>query len=218
MIDQLLKWMDSSTCNLMAVDTIRRELDKAGFEELKPENRWELKPSGRYYMTKNGSAIFAFVAGTEPPSGAGFNIIASHSDSPTFKVKPNAEIYTEGIVKLNVEKYGGGILYTWFDRPLSMSGRVALRSDNPLQPEIRLVDLRKPVCTIPHLAIHFNRAVNEGNPLSVQTDMLPVLGVYSKDDYEALQKAGGVVKSLLGAELGVEPYRILDYELNLYPT
>lgn len=219
MIDQLLTWLDLSTCNLFAADTIVAELRKAGFSELDAADRWSLSPSSKYFMTRNGTAVFAFVTGTESPAEAGFNIIASHSDSPSLKIKPNAEIYCEGgLVKLNVEKYGGGILYTWFDRPLSFSGRVTLRSDNPLRPEIRLVDMRRPVCTIPHLAIHFNRAVNEGNPISVQRDMLPVAGIFSRVEIEDLKAKGGLVKSLLADELDVELGRILDYELNLYPV
>lgn len=219
MIDRLIKWMDSSTCNLLAVDTIVKELENAGFTQLNPAEAWHIEPNGKYFMTRNGTAAFALVAGSEAPCEGGFNIVASHSDSPALKIKPNAEIYCEGgLVKLNVEKYGGGILYTWFDRPLSFSGRVALRSENPLEPDIRLIDLKKQICTIPHLAIHFNRAVNEGNPISVQRDMLPVAGIFSADEIAAMKADGGLVKMLLADELGVDTKDILDYELNLYPV
>lgn len=219
MIDQLLQWMDRSTCNLLAADTIAEELKKAGFIMLDAAEQWHLQPNGKYLMTRNGSAVFAVVTGTEPPSEAGFNIIASHSDSPSLKIKPNAEMYCEGgLIKLNVEKYGGGILYTWFDRPLSFSGRVTLLSDNPLQPDTRLVDMRRPICTIPHLAIHFNRAVNEGNAISVQSDMLPVAGIFSTEEIASFKENGGLVKALLADELNVAPADILDYELNLYPV
>ncbi len=186
---------------------------------LDASERWQLLPDKKYFMTRNGSAVFAFVTGSEPPAEAGFNIIASHSDSPSLKIKPNAEIYCEGgIIKLNVEKYGGGILYTWFDRPLSFSGRVTLSGDDPLQPDTRLVDMRRPICTIPHLAIHFNRAVNEGNPISVQSDMLPVAGIFSSEEIASFKANGGLVKALLADELNVDPAHILDYELNLYPA
>lgn len=218
MIERLLKWMDRSTCNLMAADTIVKELEAAGFTRLDPTAVWKLEPCGKYFMTRNGTAVFALVAGTEAPCESGFNIVASHSDSPSLKIKPNAEIYCEGgLVKLNVEKYGGGILYTWFDRPLSVSGRVTLRTDNPLEPEIRLVDFKKAICTIPHLAIHFNRAVNEGNAISVQRDMLPVAGVFSREEIESMKASGGLVKTLLADKLDILPGDILDYELNLYP-
>lgn len=219
MIDRLLERIDRSTCNFLAVDTICRELDKAGFQRLCPCCDWKLDAGGKYYMVKNGSAVFAFVKGIAKAADAGFRIISSHSDSPCFKIKPNAEIIGEGnVVKINVEKYGGGILYTWFDRPLSISGRVMLRGKDALHPEMRLVDVKRPVATIPHLAIHFNRGVNEGNPLSVQKDMLPVIGIFTDDELEEMFKDGGPVKHLVADELGIKPEEILEYELNLYPV
>lgn len=218
MIERLLGWLDASTCNFLAVDTLKKELDKAGFTELNQKDSWKILPGGKYYMIKNGSALMAFIAGTSPSDEAAFRIISAHSDSPCFKIKPNAEIYGDGgVVSLNVEKYGGGILYTWFDRPLSMSGRVMLDSGNPLNPEMRTFDLKRAVATIPHLAIHFNRAVNEGNPLSVQKDMKPVIGYFSEEEIEKVRKHGGFVKKIVADELGVEPEDIIEYEINLYP-
>ena len=151
-IEDLLGLMDYSTCNFMAVDAVRRELADKGFIELHEADKWEIKPQGKYYVVKNGSAIFAFVAGTVPAREAGFRIIAAHTD-----------IFGDGgVVSLNVEKYGGGIMYTWFDRPLSVSGRVMLRGASPLEPMEVLVNFDFPLATIPHLAIHFNRAVRAG--------------------------------------------------------
>lgn len=219
MINQLLNWLNASTCNVLAVDTIIKELTAAGFSELHPAQKWDIKPGGKYFVTKNNTAVFAIIAGTEQPDEQGFHIISSHSDSPCFKIKPSAEIYCEGgLVKLNVEKYGGGILYTWFDRPLSISGRVTLKSSDPLMPVTKIIDLRRPVAFIPHLAIHFNRAVNEGNPLSVQKDMLPVVGIFSPEEIERRKAQGGIVKTLIASELGCDPAEILDYELCLYPV
>lgn len=219
MINRLLNWLDASTCNVMAVETIKKELNNAGFAELKQTDKWEIKKSGKYYVTKNGTAIFAFIIGSEPVADQGFRIISAHSDSPCFKIKPNAEIYGDGgLVTLNVEKYGGGILYTWFDRPLSMSGRVVLRSEDPLKPTIVPIDIEKPFATIPHLAIHFNRAVNEGNALSVQKDMKPVVGRFTKEEIEDFKAKGGIVRKLVAEHLGINPLDILEYELNLYPV
>ena len=219
MINRLLNWLDASTCNVMAVETIKKELDKAGFAELRQPDKWEICKGGKYYVTKNGTAIFAFIIGSEPVADQGFRIISAHSDSPCFKIKPNAEIYGDGgLVTLNVEKYGGGILYTWFDRPLSMSGRVVLRSEDPLKPTIVPVDIEKPFATIPHLAIHFNRAVNEGNALSVQKDMKPVVGRFTKEEIEDFKAKGGIVRKLVAEHLGINPLDILEYELNLYPV
>lgn len=218
MIKRLMNWLDASTCNFMAVETIKKELDAKGFRQLDARNRWTIERGGKYYMVKNDSAIFAIVVGKDSPAEAGFRIISSHSDSPCFKIKPNAEIYEEGgVVSLNVEKYGGGIMYTWFDRPLSLSGRVMTKGSDALHPITQMVDLRRAVCTIPHLAIHFNRGVNEGNPLSVQKDMKPVVGFFTREQIASFRENGGVVKSLIAEHLGILPDEIIDYELNLYP-
>lgn len=218
MIQKLLKLLDESPSCFQAVATISSKLDRAGFTRLDDGEQWQTVAGGKYYVTKNSSAIVAFVCGTGNVAETGYRIISSHSDSPCFKIKPNAEIIGDGgVVTLNVEKYGGGIMYTWFDRPLSIAGRVMLRTDDPFHPEERLVDLKRPVVTIPHLAIHFNRAVNEGNPLSVQKDMLPVAGYFTPEQLEVMKSQGGLVKSLLANELQVSPDEILDYELCLYP-
>ena len=217
-INRLLNWLDESTCNFLAVKTICAELEAKGFTRLLPENVWNLRPGDRRYITKNDSSVFAFIAGEKSPAEAGFRIISAHSDSPCFKIKPNAEIYGDGgVVSLNVEKYGGGILYTWFDRPLSISGRVMTAGDDALHPRTHLVDLKAPVAFVPHLAIHFNRGVNEGNPLSVQKDMKPVVGYYDAETYAGIKARGGVVKCLVADKLGIRPEDILEYELCLYP-
>ena len=210
-IKDLCEFMDASPVNFLAVDTVCGRLRDAGFEELDMRAEWSLKSGDHRYVVKNGSAVFAFIVGEGAPS-AGFHIISAHSDSPCFRIKPHCEIACEGgAVKLNTEVYGGPILYTWFDRPLSIAGRVMLRSDNPLQPEARTVMLRRPLLVIPHLAIHFNRAVNEGNKLSKQKDMLPVIALDCKE-------SKGMIRKLVAEELDVEPDRIIDYDLSLYST
>ena len=174
-IDSLLNDLTVSTCNFTAVEQMIATLYENGFEELDESDVWQVKPGGKYFVVKNATAVFAFVAGTAPLAEAGVRIISAHTDSPCFKLKPNCEIYGDGgVVSLNVEKYGGAIMYTWFDRPLSIAGRVVLRTADSLWPDSLVIDLQDPVATIPHLAIHFNRAVNDGNPLSVQKDMKPV--------------------------------------------
>ncbi|MCM1369325.1 MAG: M18 family aminopeptidase [Candidatus Amulumruptor caecigallinarius] len=242
-INRLFQMLDYSTCNFRAIDAIKYNLDENGFVELPEGDKWEIEPGCKYYVVKNHSAIFAFVAGTAPVESAGFRIISSHSDSPCFKLKPNCEIYGDGgVVSLNVEKYGGGILYTWFDRPLSVSGRIMLRGYDAFHPEEYVIDLRMPVATIPHLAIHFNRSVNEGNPLSVQKDMKPVLGYYTQEEIAQFKSNGGVIRHLIAQHINrnpeqffnirdqfspaanmrlnneVSPQDILDYELCLYPA
>ena len=215
----LLDWMDKSTCNFTAVRTMSTSLDELGFQRLDENARWDIRAGGKYYMTKNGSALFAFIVGEGPVGDNGFRIVSAHSDSPCFKIKPNAEIYGDGgVVRLNVEKYGGGILYTWFDRPLSIAGRVAVRGTDWLHPREYVVDIKSPVAVIPHLAIHFNRGVNEGNPKSVQKDMSPVLGYYKPEEIEEQKHRGGLVRIMVARELGIEPEDIIDYELCLYPV
>lgn len=209
----LMEFLDQSPVNFLAVKTVSRHLDEAGFTKLNPRDAWQLKPGGKYYITKNSSAIFAFVVTTEGPT-AGFRIISAHSDSPCLRIKPKAEMLSEGgVVKLNVEVYGGPILYTWFDRPLSMAGRVMLRTDDPLHPRTEILKFDRPLLTIPHLAIHFNRAVNEGNPLSKQKDMPPVIAIVK----DAAEKDNLLLRTVADA-LGCRMEDIIDFDLSLFDT
>lgn len=210
---ELLALLDASPVNFMAAAYVERQLEAHGFQRLDAAEPFPaLKAGDQFFITKNGTAVFAFRVGTKSPAEAGFKLICAHSDSPGFRIKPHAEMWCEGgVVKLNTEVYGGPILYTWFDRPLSVAGRVLLRSDNPLQPVVRRVRIERPLLVIPHLAIHFNRQVNDGNPLSKQKDMLPVLGVIN----ERLE-ADGLLLNVLAEELGVKVDDILDFDLSLY--
>lgn len=212
-IDSLIDFLNESPVNFIAAETIVKMLDKEGFSPLDASDRWVLTPGGKYYVVKNGSAVFAFVVGNGSAT-SGFKIISAHSDSPCFRIKPDPVMPTEGgIVKLNTEVYGGPILYTWFDRPLSIAGRVILRSSNPLHPKAVNVNFRRPLLTIPHLAIHFNRAVNDGNPLSRQKDMLPVIAKIN-EGFEA----DGLLLNLVAEHIGVSVDDILDFDLSLYDT
>ena len=209
----LMEFLDKSPVNFLAVRTAKEKLEANGFVELDPREKWNLNRGGKYYMTKNSSAIFAFVV-SEGDAASGFRIISAHSDSPCFRIKPHAEMLTEGgVVKLNVEVYGGPILYTWFDRPLSLAGRVILRSDDPLNPVTEIVKFDRPLLTIPHLAIHFNRAVNEGNPLSKQKDMLPVIAIVKN-----VAEKDNMLLRLIADALGQKVEDILDFDLSLYDT
>ncbi len=210
----LMEFLDKSPVNFYAVRTVAERLDSEGFTRLDSRDAWHLKPGGKYYMVKNGTAIFGFTVASEPIASAGFRIIAAHSDSPCFRVKPNPEMLSDGgVVKLNVEVYGGPILYTWFDRPLSLAGRVVMRSDDPLHPESKLIKFDRPLLTIPHLAIHFNRSVNEGNRISAQRDMLPVAAIVK----EAAEK-DGLLLGLIAEAAGCSTDDILDFDLSLYDT
>ena len=170
-------FMNASPVNFFAVETIKKCLTEAGYKEWKASEPCpEVKSGDKLFSTKNGSAIFAFHMGRKTLAEGGMRIISAHSDSPCFRVKPNAEIKCEGgLVKLNTELYGGAIMSTWMDRPLSLAGRVVLAGECMTEPEVRLLRINRPILTIPNLAIHFNRQVNDGVALSKQKDMLPVL-------------------------------------------
>lgn len=213
-VSGLLEFLDKSPVNFYAARTVTERLDASGYTRLDPKDAWNIVPGGKYYMVKNDSAVFAVDIPVNADPAAGFRIISAHSDSPTFRIKPNPEMVSDGgIVKLNVEVYGGPIFYTWFDRPLSVAGRVVLRSDDPLNPRHELVKFDRPLLTIPHLAIHFNRAVNEGNHLSAQKDMLPVIGIIKER-----AEADGLLVRMVAEELKCKVEDILDFDLSLYDT
>lgn len=178
MIKRLLSFLDASPVNFLAVKNIADTLAANGFHRINPAlPLGEVKSGDRFFVTKNDSSIYAFRIGNKPIADAGFHMICAHCDSPTFRIKPNAEMLTEGgIVKLNTEVYGGPIMSTWFDRPLTLAGRVIVRGEDVMQPETLLLHIKRPLLQISNLAIHFNRQVNDGVALSKQKDVLPLLG------------------------------------------
>ena len=211
--EKLLSFIDASPVNFLAVRNVCNTLLDNGFVQLHAEEALKDLPD-KFFITKNNSAVFAFHLGRQSMADAGFRIIAAHSDSPTFRIKPNAEIVGEGgLLRLNTEAYGGAILNTWFDRPLSLAGRVILRSADALNPQTRLLNIKRPLLVIPNLAIHFNRQVNDGVKLSKQKDMLPILG-YVNDRLEA----DGLLVRLISNELQIEKEQIIDFDLYLYDT
>ena len=215
MINRLFQFLDSSPVNFLAVDTICKRLNDAGFKSFDASSRLEsVKAGEKFYVVKNDSSIYAFVIGRQPLAEKGFHIICSHCDSPTFRIKPNAEMLREGMLSLNTEVYGGPIMSTWFDRPLSLAGRVIVESGDILRPDTRLLHIRRPLLTIPNLAIHFNRQVNDGVKLSKQTDMLPLMAATVNEE----MKKEGVLLSLISEELNISISDILDFDLYLYDT
>ena len=211
--EKLLGFIDASPVNFLAVRNVCNTLLDNGFVQLHAEEALKDLPD-KFFITKNKSAVFAFHLGRKSMADAGFRIIAAHSDSPTFRIKPNAEMVGEGgLLRLNTEAYGGAILNTWFDRPLSLAGRVILRSSDALNPQTRLLNIKRPLLVIPNLAIHFNRQVNDGVKLSKQKDMLPILG-YVNDRLEA----DGLLVRLIANELQIEKEQIIDFDLYLYDT
>lgn len=214
----LLDFINKGRTAFQAAEELKSLLDKEGYSQLNECDSWKLDKGGKYYIEKNNSAVIAFEIGQGEIERDGFRLIGAHTDSPGFRIKPNAEMTVEGhYVKLNTEVYGGPILSTWFDRPLSIAGRVTLKSENPLKPEVKLVDVKKPVLIIPSLAIHMNRSVNDGYAYNKQKDTLPLLTIKQCTDAvnADLEKDGQLIR-LIASTLNVEVSNILDFDLFLY--
>ena len=209
---RLLAFLDASPVNFLAARNIANELENAGYRRLDPQMPiGEVRAGDKLYVTKNDSSVYAFHIGRQPMADAGFRMICAHCDSPTFRIKPNAEMLCEGgIVKLNTEVYGGPIMSTWFDRPLTIAGRVIVRGEDALHPKTLLLHVERPLLQISNLAIHFNRQVNDGVKLSKQKDMLPILGIVTNE-----LERGNLLMNVICGELGVQPKDILDFDLYL---
>lgn len=209
---EVIDFIYNSPSQFHVVDNIKTILEKNGFQELDIRERWALKKGKSYFVTKNNSALAAFRVGKGSLEKDGFRIIGAHTDSPTFRIKPNPEMVAEGsYLKLNTEVYGGPILNTWMDRPLSIAGRISIKSENPFQPSTRLVNIKKSVLVIPNLAIHMNRKINEGYELNRQKDTLPLLAMMDKE----LGKDNYLLK-LVAESAGVHLEDIMDFDLFLY--
>ena len=219
MINRLLKFLDASPVNFLAARNIACELEQNGYRRLDPQQPLgELKAGDKVYVTKNDSSVYAFRLGRKPLAETGFHMICAHSDSPTFRVKPHAEMTGEGgLVRLNTEVYGGTILSTWFDRPLTLAGRVIVRGKDAMSPETMLMHVRRPLLQISNLAIHFNRQVNDGVKLSKQKDMLPLLGLIN-DELEQGNLLMNVIVEELSKQRPVSHEDILDFDLYLADT
>lgn len=210
----LISFIDNSSSMFHSVKETKDRLLEAGFIELDIKETWNLEKGNRYFTTKNSSALVAFQVGKKDIEDGGFRIIGAHSDSPAFRIKPNPEMNKGGnYLSLNTEVYGGPILNTWLDRPLSIAGRVTLRGENPFNPVEKLVRIDEPILIIPNLAIHMNREVNSGVKLNPQEDILPILTLIE----EKLEKEDFLLK-ILGEELNIDYKDILDFELYLYAT
>lgn len=208
---RLMDYIDQSPSAYQATDQLKQFLEGQGFQAYTLNELVDLKEGDRGFYVKNGSAIVAFVVGKNPLEH-GMQIFGAHSDSPALKIKPHAMSDSEGIRRLTTEVYGGPILNTWFDRPLSLAGRVALKSDNPLAPEIRLIDFKKPLLTLPNLCIHMNRDVNDGVKIERQKVLLPFVGMAGETTDE------NWLKDKIAAELGCQADDILEYDLYTYET
>ena len=212
MVKRLLDFLNASPVNFLAAKNIANELEQAGYRRLDPQMPvGEVKAGDKLYVTKNDSSVYAFHIGRKLLADAGFRMICAHCDSPTFRIKPNAEMTCEGgIVKLNTEVYGGPIMSTWFDRPLTIAGRVIVKGEDALHPKTLLLHVKRPLLQISNLAIHFNREVNDGVKLSKQKDMLPILGIVTSE-----LERGNMLMNVICGELNIKSEDILDFDLYL---
>lgn len=208
---ELLSYIKKSASPYHAVLEGITMLEEAGFTELDFRKSFCLQPGGKYYTKPFGTTVFAFTIGKQVTETQQFRLASAHTDHPCLHVKPTAELTSKGYLRVNTEIYGGPILNTWLDRPLSVAGRVSLKSENPFAPATKIIRVDKPFLTIPNLAIHMNKEVNKGVELMKQTDMLPLMGVLN----ETLNEKSYFIE-FLAKELEVEASDILDFDLYVY--
>lgn len=211
-ITQLFEYLRKGTSAFHVIAHTKNVLSQAGFSELNLKDAWHLEKGGRYFCSPFDTTLYAFTIGASCDLSNGIHIAGAHTDFPAIKIKPNPEIFSHGYMQLNTEVYGGPILNTFFDRPLSLSGKVVVKGERYDKPIRHLVALKRPVVYLPNLAIHMNRGINEnGVPIDNQKHLLPILGTLN--DY--LNK-DTTFTELLARELNVDAHDILDYDLCMY--
>ena len=210
---EVIEFIDESPSTYHVVKNCSDILDENGFERIMPREKWEIKKGGKYFLKKSSSTIIAFTVGEDFDVKNGFKIFGAHTDSPCFRIKPNPEIITENVVRLNTEVYGGPILSTWFDRPLSIAGRVIVKGENSFFPRTVKIKIDEPLLTIPNLAIHQNMEVNNGVKIDKQNDVLPVISLINKN----FEREGYLERVIL-EKTGIKKEDIIDFDLYLYAT
>jgi len=208
-LHDFFEFIDASTSPFHVVENSIRILEKNGFVCLSFEEKWNLQKGGSYYLKLFDTSLYAFTVGKDIDDDMILRMAAAHTDFPSFRIKPNPLMQEKSYVRLNTESYGGMILSSWFDRALSISGKVALKSDRLFETNEVLVDFLSPILVIPNLAIHLNRDVNKGVEINKQTDILPLLGISDENN-------ANYFTELLARQLGVPADQILDYDLFVY--
>lgn len=204
----LMVFLDASPTPFHAVRCMSELLAKSGFTELNESDNWTLKTGDKHFLSRNGSSIIAFTVGSSPLTTAGLRMTGAHTDSPCLMVKPQPEIAVKGYLQLGVEVYGGALLNPWFDRDLSIAGRLVYRNKRQ-QLKQTLVDFKRPVAIIPSLAIHLDRKANSDRTVNAQTDLPPLLMMTDKAES---------FRELLADEFLLDGEEVLDYEMCLYDT
>lgn len=201
-IKEFLEFIKQGSCTYTATQFMKKELMKLGFQELFEENDWHLT-NGSYFVTRNDASIIAFSIGKNYQNS--FNIITTHSDTPSLLIKPQNELYDNGYLKINIAPYGGLLNYGWLDRPLSMAGKIILKQDNMFLSKI--IDLKEPYFVVPSLAIHQNDKANSNLDLNTQIDLIPFL---------SLKEEKNIIRKIISEHLKIREEDILDYDLHLY--
>ncbi|KAK4431130.1 putative aspartyl aminopeptidase [Sesamum alatum] len=227
-VGDLLDYLNESWTQFHATAEAKRQLLAAGFHLLNENEEWELKPGGCYFFTRNMSSLVAFAIGEKYSIGNGFHVIAAHTDSPCLKLKPKSASSKSGYLMVNVQTYGGGLWHTWFDRDLSLAGRVIVRADNGSFSH-KLVKIKRPLLRVPSLAIHLNRTVNtDGFKPNLETHLIPLLATEAdKESPETNDKTSAssskdahhpLLMQILSDELGCKVEDIASVELNVCDT
>jgi len=208
---RLINTISKSTSPFHTTAEAINQLNNAGFKELLWDSDWCIIPGGKYYITPFNTTLFAFEINEKFDKNAIIKIATAHIDNPGLRIKANPEYFQDSYMKVNTEIYGGAILNTWFDRPLSIAGRIFLKGETHATPKMELVDFEKPLLMIPNLSIHMNRTVNDGIALNKQIDMIPVAGITSNKDIDK-----HFITNLIANKLNVDTDEILSYELCVY--
>ncbi|MEH6386448.1 MAG: M18 family aminopeptidase [Pseudomonas profundi] len=210
----LADFIQASPTPFHATENLTQRLLAHGYEQLDERDEWALQPAGKYLVTRNGSSLIAFHMGASGAVDQGIRMVGAHTDSPCLRVKPQPELNQQGLWQLAIEVYGGALLAPWFDRDLSIAGRVTFRTREG-KLDSRLINFERPIAVIPSLAIHLNRGVNDGLAINAQTDLPPILAMALEPQRD--------FRALLGAQLAQEhpdcqADQVLDYELCFFDT
>ncbi|KAF5460021.1 hypothetical protein F2P56_019921 [Juglans regia] len=245
-VSDLIDFLNASPTAYHAVDEAKKQLRSAGYEQVSEREDWKLEAGKRYFFTRNYSTIVAFAIGKKYVAGNGFHIVGAHTDSPCLKLKPVSKVTKGGYLEVGVQTYGGGLWHTWFDRDLTVAGRMIIREekDGSVLYSHRLVRVERPIMRIPTLAIHLDRGVNDGFKINTQSHLLPVLATSIKAELNKAVAENGPVETgvqingekvnerttnnsskhhsllleLLASQIDCKPNDICDFELQVCDT
>uniref|UniRef100_A0A7N0RIU5 Aspartyl aminopeptidase n=1 Tax=Kalanchoe fedtschenkoi TaxID=63787 RepID=A0A7N0RIU5_KALFE len=226
-VSEIIDFLNGSPTAFHAVDKARKRLEAAGYERISEKDDWKIEAGKKYFFTRNFSTIIAFAIGKKYVAGNGFHIVGAHTDSPCLKLKPVSKVSKGGYLEVGVQTYGAGLWHTWFDRDLTIAGRVIIREskDGAVSYSHRLVRIKDPIMRIPTLAIHLDRGVDDGFKVNTHSHLVPVLETSIKAELNKTvsentgAEEGGVKgKKLLAVEIGCEPHEICDFDLQTCDT